>query len=69
MTALTVDFAGQPTLRDVARHAGVSVKTASRVSNGELNVREATRIKVQQAIDELDYQPNLYARWLVSQKR
>ena len=59
----------QPTIRDVASHAGVSIKTVSRVSNGEANVREVTRVRVQKAIDELNYRPNQYARWLASSKR
>jgi DNA-binding LacI/PurR family transcriptional regulator len=51
-------------LRDVATRAGVSVKTVSNVVNGYLHVTEATRTKVQAAIDELDYRPNLSARSL-----
>lgn len=57
------------TITDVARHAGVSIKTVSRVTNCEPGVREATRLRVQISIDELNYRPNLYARWLASHKR
>lgn len=53
------------TLKDVAKHAGVSVSTASRVVNGKEYVSEQTREKVLQAIRELDYQPNLIAQSLV----
>lgn len=60
---------GQPTLHDVARHAGVSIKTVSRVANGEANVRETTRVRVQKVIDDLNYRPNMYARWLAASKR
>ncbi|HEX7107471.1 MAG TPA: LacI family DNA-binding transcriptional regulator [Acidothermaceae bacterium] len=51
-------------LRDVAARAGVSVKTVSNVVNGYPHVTEATRAKVQLAIDELGYTPNLVARHL-----
>ena len=49
------------TVHDVARHAGVSPMTVSRVVNGT-KVREALRIKVQAAIEELNYVPNVAAR-------
>ena len=51
---------------DVAKLAGVSIKTVSRVVNNEPNVREATRAKVEKAIAELNYRPNLAARNLAS---
>jgi LacI family transcriptional regulator len=54
------------TIDDVAKLAGVSMKTVSRVVNRELNVRESTREKVQRAITELNYRPNLSARNLAS---
>ena len=47
-----------PTLDDVARHAGVSSMTVSRVINNAAVVREATRRLVHAAIDELGYMPN-----------
>jgi DNA-binding LacI/PurR family transcriptional regulator len=49
-------------LKHVAARAGVSVKTVSNVVNGHQHVTEATRARVQQAIDELNYRPNLTAR-------
>ena len=52
------------TIRDVAEHAGVSIKTVSRVINDEPFVRETTRQKVLTAIDELGYVVNLSARRL-----
>lgn len=52
------------TLRDVAALAGVSVKTVSNVVNGFEFVRPATRERVQAAIAEVGYQPNLAARTL-----
>ncbi|MBF8186724.1 LacI family DNA-binding transcriptional regulator [Nonomuraea sp. K274] len=49
-------------LKDVARLAGVSVKTVSNVVNGYVHVTPATRTRVEAAIKELDYRPNLSAR-------
>lgn len=55
---------GSVTIQDVARAAGVSAMTVSRVVNGGSNVREATRTAVRQAIQRLDYRPNAAARTL-----
>ncbi|MGV8873966.1 MAG: LacI family DNA-binding transcriptional regulator [Rhodococcus sp. (in: high G+C Gram-positive bacteria)] len=55
-----------PAMTDVARLAGVSHQTVSRVINGHPNVTEATRTKVHQAISELGYRPNTAARALVT---
>ena len=57
-----------PTLRDVARVAGVSFKTVSNVINDYPHVSAATRARVLAAIAELDYQPNRSARALRSGK-
>lgn len=54
------------TLHDVAQLAGVSFKTVSNVINGHPNVRPTTREKVELAIAELGYRPNLTARSLRS---
>lgn len=54
------------TLRDVATLAGVSFKTVSNVVNNYPHVRPGTRERVQRAIDELEYRPNLSARSLRS---
>jgi DNA-binding LacI/PurR family transcriptional regulator len=51
-------------LKDVAQRAGVSIKTVSNVVNGYQHVTPAMRARVQQAIDELGYRPNLTARHL-----
>jgi LacI family transcriptional regulator len=56
------------TIDDVAEQAGVSIKTVSRVINREPNVREATRLKVEQAIARLNYRPNPSARNLASHR-
>jgi LacI family transcriptional regulator len=55
---------GAPTITDVARDAGFSPMTVSRVINGENNVRESTRIAIQEAVARLNYIPNLAARSL-----
>ena len=52
------------TIHDVARRAGVSVATVSRVVNGNYPVRASTREKVEEAIEALEYVPNLQAREL-----
>lgn len=49
-------------MKDVARLAGVSVSTVSRVINQSVPVDEETRHKVEEAIRKLDYRPNLLAR-------
>lgn len=56
------------TIKDVAKKAGVSVMTVSRVINGSKNVREDTREKVLRAIEELGYVPNSVARSLILKK-
>jgi LacI family transcriptional regulator len=56
------------TLRDVAILAGVSTKTVSRVVNHQNEISEATRQRVQAAIDQLGYRPNVLARSLIHQR-
>jgi DNA-binding LacI/PurR family transcriptional regulator len=53
-------------MADVARLAGVSSQTVSRVSNGQANVDEATRARVLDAMQALGYRPNGAARALKS---
>lgn len=55
-------------MTDVARHAGVSHQTVSRVLNGHPSVAEATRARVLAAIEELGYRPNTAARALVTRR-
>ncbi|MGT2682443.1 LacI family DNA-binding transcriptional regulator [Streptococcus porci] len=50
------------TMKDVAKLAGVSVGTVSRVINGESGIKELTLSKVNAAIQELNYIPDAYAR-------
>ena len=54
----------QSTIVDVAKTAGVSTKTVSRVVNRESGVRAETIKRVNSAIDELHYRPNVFARSL-----
>lgn len=54
------------TLRDLSRHLGLSVTQVSRALNGHSDVGAETRERVVAAAQELNYQPNLSARKLVS---
>lgn len=56
------------TITDVAKQAGVSMKTVSRVLNNEPNVAKSTRERVLAAASELQYRPNLAARGLASSR-
>lgn len=55
-----------PTLQDVAKHAGVSIATVSKVLSNTPYFTDATRDKVMAAVKELGYRPNLAARALSS---
>lgn len=57
---------GSVTIEDVAKLAGVSAMTVSRVINKRDNVREKTRERVDQAIKHLNYAPNTAARTLAA---
>lgn len=56
------------TINDVAKEAGVSKKTVSRVLNNESSVTEKTRLRVQEAIAQLNYSPDPQARGLASKR-
>lgn len=58
----------QATIRDVARVAGVSIATVSRVLHGHENVRPATRGRVNAAIEELQFRPNRLGRSLAERR-
>jgi len=58
----------RPTLEAVARRAGVSRATVSRVVNGSTSVAAAIREAVNRAVEELGYVPNQAARSLVTQR-
>ena len=55
-----------PTMKDVAREAGVALGTVSKVVNG-LPVGEPYRIKVEEAIKKLNYQVNLTSHLILFQ--
>lgn len=67
MTA-AADRPRPPVMSDVARAAGVSHQTVSRVLNDHPNVRSETRARVLDAIDRLGYRRNLVARALVTSR-
>ncbi|WP_203790247.1 LacI family DNA-binding transcriptional regulator [Paractinoplanes rishiriensis] len=57
-------MAHRPTMNDVARTAGVSLKTVSRVVNGEPTVTPDLAARVRAAVESLDYRPHLGASML-----
>jgi len=57
-----------PSIRDVARLAGVSYQTVSRVLNNSESIRPSTRERVLEVIDRVGYRPNQAARALVTSK-
>jgi DNA-binding LacI/PurR family transcriptional regulator len=58
----------QPTIKDVAKRAGVSISTVSRVLNQSAPVSDDKAVKVRQAIDELNFRPRAAARILAIRK-
>lgn len=56
------------TINDVAREAGVSITTVSRVLNNNYPVKKETRLKIEEAIEKLNYKPNVMARSLITKK-
>ncbi len=54
----------RPTLKDVAREAGVSARTVSRVLNREPRISERTRKRVMAKVEALGFRPNLMARFM-----
>lgn len=61
-------MAGTPTIKDVAKLAGVSISTVSRVMNDSKPVSPESRRKVLDAIQKLDFKPNELARSLVMKR-
>ena len=57
-----------PTIRDVARHAGVSIATVSRVMRDSHSVRPTTRERVLAAAEELEYTPSQLGRQLAERR-
>ena len=50
------------TIKDVAKHAGVSIATVSRVLNGTAKVSDETQRRVQQSINTLGFEPDFLSR-------
>lgn len=53
------------TIRDIAREAGVSISTVSRVLTGSANVKDAKKKEILRIIEKYDFQPNMLARSLI----
>lgn len=64
----THDAQKPASIYDVAKRAGVSIKTVSRVVNRQSNVSDATRTRVMEAVEALSYRPNIFARGLASER-
>ena len=65
---LPPDTAKPASIYDVAKRAGVSIKTVSRVVNRQSNVSDTTRTRVMEAVEALSYRPNIFARGLASER-
>jgi LacI family transcriptional regulator len=61
MTSSSLPRALRITIREVAQHAGVGIKTVSRVVNDEPNVAPATAARVRASIEELRWEPDAHA--------
>ncbi|GHD41336.1 LacI family DNA-binding transcriptional regulator [Mycetocola manganoxydans] len=64
----SVDRGKAPNIRDVARLAGVSHQTVSRVLNDHPSIRDSTRQRVLDVMNDLQYRPNRAARALVTSR-
>lgn len=62
-------MAGRVRIKDIAKMANVSVGTVDRVLHGRGNVSSASRIQVEEVLKELNYQPNMYASALATNKK
>lgn len=56
------------TINEVAKEAGVSITTVSRVLNNNYPVKKETRERIEEAIKKLNYKPNIMARGLITKK-
>ncbi len=56
------------TINEVAKEAGVSITTVSRVLNNNYPVKKETRERIEKAIEKLNYIPNIMARGLITKK-
>ncbi|CAN7747181.1 LacI family DNA-binding transcriptional regulator [Paenibacillus sp. LjRoot56] len=57
-----------PTIKDVAKHLGVSVSTVSRALNNHPDIKQDTKNEVLEAMKRINYTPNAVARSLISRK-
>ena len=64
----TIDMTGPPTLREVAKRAGVSISTVSRVINDQPGIGAETRIRVLAIAQELQFVPNAAAQNLATKR-
>lgn len=55
-----------PTIKDIAKHLDVSISTVSRALRGMPEIKEATRNRIQNYAEQIDYQPNMVATSLVN---
>ncbi|MNP05858.1 Catabolite control protein A [compost metagenome] len=65
---MKVNSSNNPTIKDVARKANVSIATVSRVINNLSGYSDKTKQKVNQTIQEMGYQPNAIARGLIKKR-
>ena len=63
----TTQRGSAPTIREVAKQAGVSIKTVSRMLSGHEGVRDETRRRIQEVMDGMEYYPSAAARSLRGQ--
>lgn len=63
---MSTKTAKRTTIQDIASKANVSISTVSRVLNGNVPVREDKRAAVLQAVEQLEYKPNVFAQGLAS---
>lgn len=68
MKTVSLKVGTMATIKDVAQRAGLSISTVSRYMNHHPYISEEKKIKIQQAMDELDYVPNSIAMQLRSNK-
>ena len=66
MSNIKVDIMSKSTIKDVANKVGVSVATVSYVLNGKKKISEPTKKRIYEAIEELNYVPNINAQGLNS---
>lgn len=65
---LAIESGNKIRIKDIAKLAGVSVGTVDRVLHNRGQVAEESRAKIQQILDELNYEPNILARSLASKR-